>query len=169
MALLNRDRKQTRLICTCKWKRSYKEWIVNENISLAVKICYEECENDIGGKEAIDNVVDYEKHILLVAQKCKLKRADPGWENNKNDQEPFPSPEMKNIEWETAVLDEKSACLGRVKRSSPVQGTEWGDYVSSKFGCVVDTGSKTRDEDITREEAIRAANTLSKFIHTEEL
>lgn len=33
-------------------------WIINKEISMAVEICNEKGENNINGKEAIDNVVN---------------------------------------------------------------------------------------------------------------
>jgi hypothetical protein len=56
--------------------------IINKKIGLAVEICNKEGENDVNGKKAIDNVVDDEECILLVRQKCKLERANPGRVND---------------------------------------------------------------------------------------
>lgn len=49
---------------------------------MAVEVCDEEGEENVNGKEAVDNVVYYEKRILFVRQKCKLKRANPGRVNH---------------------------------------------------------------------------------------
>lgn len=44
---------------------------------MAVKISNEEGENDVNGKEAIDNVVNDEKCVFLVSDESKLKRTNP--------------------------------------------------------------------------------------------
>lgn len=44
---------------------------------MAVKISNEEGENDVNGKEAIDNVVNDEKRVFLVSDEGKLKRTNP--------------------------------------------------------------------------------------------
>lgn len=56
--------------------------IVNKKIRPAVKICNEESEEDVNGKETVDNVVDDKKSILLVRQECKLERTNPGGVND---------------------------------------------------------------------------------------
>jgi hypothetical protein len=60
--------------------------VVDKKMGLAVEICNKEGENDVNGKEAIDNVVDDKECILLVRQKCKLERANPGGVNHQNNQ-----------------------------------------------------------------------------------
>jgi hypothetical protein len=49
-------------------------------VQLIVEI--KEGENDVNGNEAVDNVVDDKECILLVRQKCKLERANPGGVNH---------------------------------------------------------------------------------------
>lgn len=98
--------------------------IINKKISFCVEICYKESENDINGEEAIDNVVEDEKRVLLVGQKSKLKWADPGRVDDQNNQQHFPS---------------------------PVTGTERRNYVFLKLCCLVDSGPK-RWEEMTRED-----------------
>lgn len=56
--------------------------IVNKKIRPAVKICNEESEEDVNGKETVDNVVDDKKSILLVSQECKLEWTNPGGVND---------------------------------------------------------------------------------------
>lgn len=55
---------------------------IDKKIGLGVEKCNKEGENDVNGKEAIDNVVKDEECILLVRQKCKLERANPGRVND---------------------------------------------------------------------------------------
>lgn len=59
---------------------------------MAVKVRDKEGEEDVNGKEAIDNVVNYEKSILFVRQECELKGANPCRVDDKDNQEHLPSP-----------------------------------------------------------------------------
>lgn len=67
--------------------------VVYKKIGLAVEICNKEGENNVNRKEAIDNVVEDKERILLVRQKCKLERANPGGVNDQNNKQRLPSPE----------------------------------------------------------------------------
>ncbi|KAL5989967.1 hypothetical protein ACLOJK_010862 [Asimina triloba] len=63
-----------------------------------VKICNEEGENDIDGKEAIYNVVDEEQSIWFVCQEGEVEWADPSGVDNQNNQKHLPSPETAENE-----------------------------------------------------------------------
>lgn len=69
--------------------------IINKQIRFAIKVCNEECEKDVNGKEGVDNVVKNGQCVLLVSQECELKGRYPGRVNNQDNQKYFPSPEMK--------------------------------------------------------------------------
>ena len=103
---------EDRIVDSCRaheislWTNAAKEYspdcnflgVVDKKIGLAVEICNKEGENDVNGKEAVDNVVDDKERILLVRQKCKLERANPGGVNDQNNKQHLPSPEkMGNI------------------------------------------------------------------------
>lgn len=60
--------------------------IVDKKIRLVVEICNKESEEDVNGKETVDNVVDDKKSILLVSQESKLEWANPGRVNDENNE-----------------------------------------------------------------------------------
>lgn len=59
---------------------------------MAVQICNKKGEDNVNGKDAVDNVVNDEKCVLLVRKKCKLEGAYPSRINHQNNQQHLPSP-----------------------------------------------------------------------------
>lgn len=44
----------------------YFLWIIDKEMSMAVEVCNKKSENNINGKEAIDDVVNDEKSIIFL-------------------------------------------------------------------------------------------------------
>lgn len=108
---------------------------------MVIEICNKECENDVNGKESIDNVVYDEQCVMLLMEKGKLKRANPCRVNNKDNEQHLPGP------------------VTRIKR---------GNCASSKPCFLVDSGSKGWQEIIRKKAAIRKTCHL-KLVNTEPL
>lgn len=49
-----------------------------------MKISHEKGKENVNSKQAVDNVVKYDKAIYFVFQKCKLERRNPGRIYDKN-------------------------------------------------------------------------------------
>lgn len=113
--------------------------VINKKIRSAVDICHEEGENDINGKEAIDNIVNDEECVRHVLQKPKFEWAEPGRIYDKKDQKQLPGP----VSW-----------------------IERRNYESPKFGCLVD--SRTQRWQQIAGEAVAAA-LHSEFVIAEPL
>jgi len=59
---------------------------------MVIEISNKEGENDVNGKEGIDDVVYDEQCVLLLREKGKLKWANPCRVNNKDNQQHLPCP-----------------------------------------------------------------------------